>query len=98
VTIHFVQTISIAFSGLITRIILQNYKLGSAAQRHRLLIEHRPDGLARCLDVEAVLLDQVAAIGQDGVGILQHLQPLEVIERQSCLLPSRCREWPRRFR
>ena len=46
-----------AFSGLITRIILQNYKLGSAAQRHRLLIEHRLDRLARCLYVEAVLLD-----------------------------------------
>jgi hypothetical protein len=38
--------------------------------------------LARCLDVETVLLDQVAAIGQDGVGVLQHLQPLEVIGRR----------------
>ena len=26
-----------------------------------------------------MLLDQVAAIGQDGVGVLQHLQPLELI-------------------
>jgi hypothetical protein len=42
-------------------------------------IEHRLDRLARCLDVEAVLRDQVAAIDQDSVGVLQHLQPLEVI-------------------
>ena len=28
--------------------------LGSAAQRHRLLIEHRLDRMARCLDVEAL--------------------------------------------
>ena len=50
--------------------------LGSGAQRHRLLIEHRLDRLARSLDVEAVQLDRVAAIGQDGVGVQQHLQPL----------------------
>jgi hypothetical protein len=31
------------------------------------------------LDVETVLLDQVAAIGQDGVGVLQYLQTLEMI-------------------
>jgi hypothetical protein len=42
-------------------------------------IEHRLDRLARRLDVEAVLRDQVAAIDQDSVGVLQHLQPLEVI-------------------
>ena len=46
-----------AFSGLIAQIILQNYKLSTAVQRHRLLIEHRLDRPARCLDVEAVLLD-----------------------------------------
>jgi hypothetical protein len=66
-----------ALTRLITRIILQ--ALRSAAQRHRLLIEHRLDRLARCVDVEAVLLDQIAAIGQDGVGVVQHLQPLEMI-------------------
>ena len=49
------------------------------SQRHRLLIEHRLDRLARCLDVEAVLFDQIPAIGQDGVGVLQHLQPFEMI-------------------
>ena len=29
--------------------------------------------------IETMLLYQVAAIGDDGVGILHHLQPLEVI-------------------
>jgi hypothetical protein len=57
---------------------LNDYKLGSAAQRQRLLIKHRLDRLARCLDIEAVLLNQVAAIGQDGVNVAQHLQPLEM--------------------
>src|SRR5262249_19188330 len=48
-------------------------------QRHRLLIKHRLDRLARCLDIEAVLLDQVVAIDQDGVGVLEDLQPLGMI-------------------
>jgi hypothetical protein len=73
------RSISIPLSGLMTQIILQNHWLGSTAQRHLLLIEYRLDRLARCLDVEAVLLHQVAAIGQDGVGVPQHLQPTEMI-------------------
>jgi hypothetical protein len=38
-----------------------------------------------------VLLDQVTTIGQDGVGVLQYLQPLEMIVMMQRSLRSGCR-------
>ena len=48
-------------------------------ERRRLLVEHRLDSQPRGFQIEAVLCHQVAAIGQDGVGVLHHLQPLEAV-------------------
>ncbi len=46
-------------------------------QRHRLLIEHRLDRGPRRFAVEAVALHEVLAVGEDQVGVLHQLQPLE---------------------
>jgi hypothetical protein len=48
--------------------------LGSAAQRHRLLVEHRLDRLAHCLDVEAGRGNR-----SGWRRVPQHLQQLEMI-------------------
>ena len=53
--------------------------LRRAPQRRRLLIEHRLDRRPRRCAVEAVALHQVLAIGEDGVGVLHQLQPLEAV-------------------
>lgn len=50
-----------------------------APQRRRLLVEHRLDRGPRRFAVEAVLGDEIGAIGEDGVGVLHQLQPLEAV-------------------
>ena len=48
-------------------------------QRHGLLGKHRLDGGAGRDRIETALRDQIAAIFDDRVGVLHHLQPLEVV-------------------
>src|SRR5579859_8098678 len=57
----------------------EKFKRSAAAQRRRLLGEYGLDRNARARNVEAVLLHQVLAVGQDRIGVLHDLQPLIVI-------------------
>ena len=48
-------------------------------QRQRLLVEHRLDRRPRGRDVEAMLRDEILAVGGDRVDVLHQLEPLEAI-------------------
>ncbi len=56
-----------------------NLRNRAAPQWQRLLLQHGPDRRAGRLLIEAVLRDQIAAVVGDRVGVLQDLEPLEVI-------------------
>ena len=51
----------------------------SAPQRQRLLVEHGLYRLARGLEIEPVLRNQILAVGGDRIDVLQHLEALEVV-------------------
>ena len=52
-------------------------RAAAAAQRQRLLLEHRLDGLAGGLRIKPVLRDEICAVGRDCIDVLSFLSRLK---------------------